>query len=191
METLTWCAIMSSCGSLTLVIVFNGILLCLLEHGHATAEIALCEEKFIASLRVAKFAAANFQSTTNASFRLITLAIWLQESSLKFKLPMVGVVALSQICDLSIEQHKLEIVEDISIRNLILIDIRISHNINENNFPSKKKVVGEYDKDSMERRAIIYTVIGQDYVTKQFIDTCPKFLQNGYEEEYLLFTDKL
>nr|CDP95935.1 Bm1324 [Brugia malayi] len=128
METLTWCAIMSSCGSLTLVIVFNGILLCLLEHGHATAEIALCEEKFIASLRVAKFAA----------------------------LPMVGVVALSQICDLSIEQ-----------------------------------VVGEYDKDSMERRAIIYTVIGQDYVTKQFIDTCPKFLQNGYEEEYLLFTDKL
>lgn len=72
-----------------------------------------------------------------------------------------------------------------------MIDIRISHNINENNFPSKKKVVGEYDKDSMERRAIIYTVIGQDYVTKQFIDTCPKFLQNGYEEEYLLFTDKL
>uniref|UniRef100_A0A1I8EDB5 Uncharacterized protein n=1 Tax=Wuchereria bancrofti TaxID=6293 RepID=A0A1I8EDB5_WUCBA len=122
METLTWCAIMSSCGSLTLVIVFNGILLCLLEHGHATAEIALCEEKFTASLR----------------------------------LPMVGVVALSQICNLSIEQ-----------------------------------VVGEYDKDSMERRAIIYTVIGQDYVTKQFIDTCPKFLQNGYEEEYLLFTDKL
>uniref|UniRef100_A0AAF5PL55 Uncharacterized protein n=1 Tax=Wuchereria bancrofti TaxID=6293 RepID=A0AAF5PL55_WUCBA len=110
METLTWCAIMSSCGSLTLVIVFNGILLCLLEHGHATAEIALCEEKFTASLR----------------------------------LPIMGVVALPQICDLPIEQ------------------------------------VGEYDRNSMEH-----------YVTKQFIDTCPKFLQNAYEEEYLLFTDKL
>ncbi|KAL3990690.1 hypothetical protein ACH3XW_32810 [Acanthocheilonema viteae] len=128
METLTWCAIMSSCGSLTLVIIFNGILLCLLEHGHATTEIALCEEKFAASLKVAKFAA----------------------------LPIVGVVALSQICGLSIEQ-----------------------------------IVGEYDKDSMERRAIIYAVFEQDRVTKQFIDTCPRFLQNGYEEEYLLFTDKL
>lgn len=55
----------------------------------------------------------------------------------------------------------------------------------------KKKVVGEYDKDSMERRAIIYTVFGQDHVTKQFVDTCPRFLQNGYEEEYLLFADKI
>lgn len=60
METLTWCAIMSSCGTLTLVIILNGILLCLLEHGHATTEIALCEEKFAASLKAAKFAAASF-----------------------------------------------------------------------------------------------------------------------------------
>lgn len=59
METLTWFAIMSSCGTLVLVIIFNGILLCLLEHGHATTEIALCEEKFAASLKVAKFAAAS------------------------------------------------------------------------------------------------------------------------------------
>uniref|UniRef100_A0A1I8EIJ1 Uncharacterized protein n=1 Tax=Wuchereria bancrofti TaxID=6293 RepID=A0A1I8EIJ1_WUCBA len=104
METLTWCAIMSSCGSLTLIIVFNGILLCLLEHGHATAEIALPSDNGCRG------------ATTNM------------------------------------------------LANMI-----------ETRWNAEKKK----------------TVIGQDYVTKQFIDTCPKFLQNAYEEEYLLFTDKL
>ncbi|KHN88439.1 hypothetical protein Tcan_11840, partial [Toxocara canis] len=117
-----------SCTMMIVVIIVNGILLCALEHGEVTIEIARCEEKFVCAIKAAKFAA----------------------------LPMIAVVALSEISGLAMEQ-----------------------------------VVGEYDKDSMERRAIIYSVIGRDGFTKDFIKTCPRFLQDGYRDEALLLKDKL
>ncbi|VDM42087.1 unnamed protein product [Toxocara canis] len=105
-----------SCTMMIVVIIVNGILLCALEHGEVTIEIARCEEKFVCAIKAAKFAAVCYVAFL---------------------------------------------------------------------------VVGEYDKDSMERRAIIYSVIGRDGFTKDFIKTCPRFLQDGYRDEALLLKDKL
>uniref|UniRef100_A0A0M3IAL9 ACB domain-containing protein n=1 Tax=Ascaris lumbricoides TaxID=6252 RepID=A0A0M3IAL9_ASCLU len=125
---LVMASIAASCIFMIVVIIVNGVLLCALEHGHVTIEIAKCEEEFVCAIKAAKFAA----------------------------MPMTAVVALSELSGLTMEQ-----------------------------------VVGEYDKDSMERRAIIYSVFGRDGFTKEFIETCPKFLQDGYKDEALLLKDKL
>uniref|UniRef100_A0A915A985 Uncharacterized protein n=1 Tax=Parascaris univalens TaxID=6257 RepID=A0A915A985_PARUN len=126
---LVMASITVSCTFMMVVIIVNGVLLCALEHGYVTIEIAKCEEEFTCAIKAAKFAA----------------------------MPMTAVVALSELSGLTMEQ-----------------------------------VIGEYDKDSMERRAIIYSVFGgRDGFTKEFIETCPKFLQDGYRDEALLLRDKL
>ncbi|VDN45568.1 unnamed protein product [Gongylonema pulchrum] len=60
LEAMVYSAILCSCLTSLTVIILNGILLCYLEHGLATSEIAACEEKFVGALRTAKFAAASF-----------------------------------------------------------------------------------------------------------------------------------
>ncbi|VDK43962.1 unnamed protein product [Anisakis simplex] len=134
---MAYLSVVITCAVAGIVIIVNGVLLCALEHGEITIEIARCEEKFVCAIKAAKFAA------------VLNL-----ENSLS--LPMAAVVTISEISGLSMDQ-----------------------------------VVGEYDKDSMERRAIIYSVIGNDRLTKDFIESCPKFLQGGYKDEALLLKDKL
>ncbi|KAI6197542.1 hypothetical protein M3Y94_01236500 [Aphelenchoides besseyi] len=53
----------------------------------------------------------------------------------------------------------------------------------------RDEVIREYEKDSMERRAIVYDVFGQNSTSRRFIDRYPsQFLRNGYEGESLLLT---
>ncbi|CAD5234613.1 unnamed protein product [Bursaphelenchus xylophilus] len=51
----------------------------------------------------------------------------------------------------------------------------------------KEEVIKEYEKDSMERRNVIYTLLGQRNFSKKFIERYPsQFMLNGYEGEEIL-----
>uniref|UniRef100_A0A914RPQ5 Uncharacterized protein n=1 Tax=Parascaris equorum TaxID=6256 RepID=A0A914RPQ5_PAREQ len=152
---LVMASITVSCTFMMVVIIVNGVLLCALEHGYVTIEIAKCEEEFTCAIKAAKFAAVCL--TVLLQKFLNRCSPFRTKRFRKFQMPMTAVVALSELSGLTMEQ-----------------------------------VIGEYDKDSMERRAIIYSVFGgRDGFTKEFIETCPKFLQDGYRDEALLLRDKL
>lgn len=51
------------------------------------------------------------------------------------------------------------------------------------------EVIKAYEKDSYERRAIVYSVMGKNRLAQRFVDDYPsKFMISGYEGEALLTT---
>ncbi|KAI6191442.1 hypothetical protein M3Y97_00228600 [Aphelenchoides bicaudatus] len=50
-----------------------------------------------------------------------------------------------------------------------------------------EEIVREYEKDSMERRTIVYDTFGQNTTIRKFVDQYPSFLlRSGYDGETLL-----
>uniref|UniRef100_A0A914Z2R8 Uncharacterized protein n=1 Tax=Panagrolaimus superbus TaxID=310955 RepID=A0A914Z2R8_9BILA len=51
------------------------------------------------------------------------------------------------------------------------------------------EVVSAYDKDSMERRAIVYSIMGRTAIAKKFVDQYRSiFMSKGYEGEETVLT---
>lgn len=77
---LVMASIAASCIFMIVVIIVNGVLLCALEHGHVTIEIAKCEEEFVCAIKAAKFAAVCVCDSFLPKFAVIA---WLQNEPVR------------------------------------------------------------------------------------------------------------